>query len=153
MRTVLRALFATAAVAALALGGASATLAASDKLPAFTERYNFDDEWCFDQGDHTDCTVSHGDLVVTYTPNVRATARIHFRSNTISYDNASGAEIATSRTTSLDKSVYEDGFQSKTFEVEHTRYDGPLGTCVATYKLAIVDYEVIVDRFLGPGCK
>lgn len=152
MRTVLRALFATAAVAALALGGTSAALASSDNLPAFTERYNFDDEWCFDQGDYTDCTVSHGDLVVTYTPNVRATARIHFRSNTVSYDNATGAEIATSRTTSLDKSVYVDGFQSKTFEIEHSRYDGPLGTCVATYKLTIVDYEVVVDRWLGPGC-
>ena len=100
------------------LGGASAALASSDKLPAFTERYNFDDEWCFDQGDYTDCTVSHGDLVVTYTPNVRATARIHFRSNTISYDDATGAEIATSRTTSLDKTVYVDGFQHMTFEVE-----------------------------------
>ena len=56
-------------------------------------------------------------------------------------------------TRSLDKTVYEDGFQSKTFEVEHTRYDGPLGTCVATYKLAIVDYEVVVDKWLGPGCR
>lgn len=153
MRTVLRALFATAAVAALVLGGASAALASSDKLPAFTERYEFGDEWCFDQGDYTDCTINHATMVVTYTPNVRATARIHFRSDTVSYDNVTGEQIATTKTRALDKSVYEDGFQSKTFVVEHTRYDGPLGTCVATYKLAIVDYELVVERYLGPGCK
>jgi hypothetical protein len=153
MRTVLRLILATAAVTALAFGGASAALASSDQLPAFTERYEFHDEWCFDQGSWTDCTVSHGTMVVTYTPNIRATARIHFRSDTIAYDNVTGEQIGTTKTRSLDTSVYEDGFQSKTFEVEHTRYDGPLGTCVVTYKLLIVDYELVVDTYLGPGCR
>ena len=153
MRTVLRLVLATAAVAALTLGGASAALASSDKLPAFSERYEFHDEWCFDQGLWTDCTVSDGTMVVTYSPNVRATARIHFRSDTIAYDNVTGEQIGTTKTHSLDKTVFEDGFRSKTFTVEHTRYDGPLGTCVATYKLVIVEYEVVVDRYLGPGCK
>jgi hypothetical protein len=31
-------------------------------------------------------------------------------------------------------------------------YDGPLGKCNAIYKLTIVDYDVVVDRYLGPGC-
>jgi len=153
MRSVLRALFATAAIAALALGGASAALASSDKLPAFSERYEFHEEWCFDQGEWTDCTVADGTLVAHYTPNTRSTAQVHFRTNTISYDNVTGEQIATSRTTSLDKSVYEDGFGTKTFTVEHGRYDGPLGTCSYTYKLEIVDYEVKVEKYLGPGCK
>ena len=116
-------------------------------------RYEFGDDWCFDQGDYTDCTINHATMVVTYTPNVRATARIHFRSDTVSYDNVTGEQIGTTKTRALDKSVYVDGFQSKTFVVEHTRYDGPLGTCIATYKLSIVDYELVVERYLGPGCK
>jgi len=41
---VLRAFLATAAIAALALGGASAALASSDKLPTFSDRYEFHDE-------------------------------------------------------------------------------------------------------------
>ena len=153
MRSVLRALFAMAAIAALALGGASAALASSDKLPAFSERYEFHDEWCFDQGEWTDCTVNGGTLVVTYNSNVRATARIHFHTDVISYDNVTGEQIGTTKSRSFDRTVFEDGFRTKTFTVEHTRYDGLRGTCVVTYRLAIVDYEVVVDKYLGPGCK
>lgn len=153
MRSVLRALFAIAAIATLALGGASAALASSDKLPAFSERYEFHDEWCFDQGDWTDCTVNGGTLVVTYNPNTKATARIHFHTDIKSYDNVTGEQIATTKSRSFDRTVFEDGFQSKVFTVEHTRYDGPMGTCVVTYKLKIVEYEVVVDKYLGPGCR
>jgi hypothetical protein len=154
MRNVLRAFLAAAAIAATALtGSASVAAASSDNLPAFTERYNFDEAWCFDQGDWTDCTVSHNDLVVTYTPNTRATARIHVRAVTNSFDNVTGEQIARTRTTALDKMVFEDGFQSKVFTVQHTRYSGPLGDCNVTYKLSIVEYELKVDKYLGPGCE
>jgi hypothetical protein len=152
MRTLFRALFATAAVAALALGGASAALASSDNLPSFSEHYEIDDSWCFDYGDYTDCTDQHLSVVVQYKSSGDASARFNLRQVIVSTDNATGAQIGAMRTSSVEKTVFEDGFQSKTFTVRHTRYDGPEGTCIATYQAKIVGFDVVVDRFLGPGC-
>ena len=152
MRTLLRFLATTAAVTALVIGGASSALAASDKLPAFSEHLSYQEAWCFDQGDRLDCTVQTVKFIATYTPDLRATGRFHVVDNVTSYDDA-GNVVATSTTRTTSRSVFVDGFQYATFSTTHNRYDGPEGTCTSTYQVRIVDFEVKLDRFLGPGCK
>ena len=152
MRTVLRFLATTAAVTALVIAGASSALAASDKLPAISEHWTYEDAWCFDQGDRVDCTVQEVTFNVTYTPDLRATGRFHVVDKVTSYDDA-GNVIATSTTRTSSRTVFVDGFQDSTFTTTHNRYEGPEGTCTSTYQVKIVDFEVKFDRFLGPGCK
>jgi hypothetical protein len=152
MRTVLRLLATTAAVTALVIGGASSAFAASDKLPAFSEHWHYEDAWCFDQGDRLDCTVQEVQFIATYTPDLRATGRFHVTDKVTSYDQA-GNIIATGTTRTATRSVFVDGFQYATFTTTHNRYEGPEGTCTSTYQVKIVDFEVRFDRFLGPGCK
>ena len=152
MRTVLRFLITTAAVTALVIGGASSALAASDKLPAFSEHSSYEDSWCIAQGDHLDCTDHKVTFIATFTPDLRATGRFHITDIVTSYDSA-GNVIAVSTTNSKTRTVYVDGFPDSTFTTTHNRYDGPEGTCTYTYQVKIVDFEVKLDRFLGPGCK
>jgi hypothetical protein len=42
--------------------------------------------------------------------------------------------------------------RDQTFSVTHTRAVGPLGTCVSTHLFKIVDFEVQMDKYTGPGC-
>ncbi len=152
MRTILRTLATSAAVAVLLLGTAATALAGSPTGNGATvERYDFDSEWCFDQGPWVDCTVVDAALFVTSTPDGRDIARITFRQVVTSYD-PSGAEIGSSRTVSFDRTVFSDGGQDSTFSVSHTRAVGDFGTCVSTYLFKVVDYELEIDRYTGPGC-
>jgi hypothetical protein len=152
MRIILRALAATAAVAALVLGtGASTVLAAGASAPAAVAHYEFDDAWCFDFGVQLDCTVSHGSLDVTVTPDGREMARIHFRELVTSYD-PSGVQIGTFKTSSFDRTVFADGGQDSTFSVSRYQGSGPYESCHGGYLLKIVDYEVQVEHFSGPHC-
>jgi hypothetical protein len=154
MRNVFRAFLAAAAIAATVLAGsASVAAASSDNLPSFSERYVFDDAWCFDYGDVTDCTVQHVTAVIQYKTSGDASLRLNERQSITTTDNATGLQVGSQKLSSIDKTVYEDGFQSKTVTVRHVRYDGPDGTCISTYQLKFVDFEAKVDRYQGPGCK
>ena len=154
MRNIFRAFLAAAAMAATALtGSASVVAASSDNLPSFSERYEFDDAWCFDYGDVTDCTVQHLTMVVQYKSSGDATLRLNERESIKTTDNATGLQVGATKLSSVDKTVFDDGFQSKTFTVRHVRYDGPEGKCISTFQVKVVDFEVEVDRYLGPGCK
>jgi hypothetical protein len=153
MRTFLRTLAATAALTAVVLGaGASTALAATDNASsASVARYVYDDDWCFDYGATYDCSVSHGTLSVTVTPDGREMARIHFKLAVTSFA-ASGAQIGSSRQTSFDRSVFVEGGLSSIFTVEHQRASGPGYDCAYGYKLKIVNYELVTERYTGPGC-
>lgn len=152
MRTLLRTLAATAVLSVLLLGGTTSALAGSPSGNGATpERYDFDSEWCFDQGAWVDCTVVDAALFVTATPDGRVIARITFRQLTTSYD-STGAEIGTVRTVSFDRTVFAEGGQDSTFSVSHTRAVGDFGTCVTTYLFKVVDYEIEMDMYTGPGC-
>ena len=154
MRNVLRAFLAAASIAATAIAGSASVAAAStENLPSFSERYEFDDAWCFDYGDVTDCTVQHVTMVVQYKSSGDSTLRFNERQSITTTDNATGLQVGSTKLSSVDKTVYEDGFQSKTFTVRHVRYDGPEGTCISTYQVRLVVFDVKVDRYLGPGCK
>ena len=154
MRNVFRAFLAAAAIAATVIAGSASVVAASsDNLPSFSERYEFDDAWCFDYGDVTDCTDQQVTMVVQYKASGTSTLRFNERQVIKTTDNATGLQVGSQRLSSVDKTVYEDGFQSKTFTVRHVRYDGPNGTCISTYQLKFVDFEAKVDRYQGPGCK
>jgi len=154
MRNVFRALLAAAAIAATVIAGSASVVAASsDNLPSFSERSEFDDAWCFDYGDVTDCTVQHVTAVIQYKSSGDASLRLNERQSITTTDNATGLQVGATKLSSVDKTVFEDGFQSKTFTVRHVRYDGPDGTCISTYQLKFVDFEAKVDRYQGPGCK
>ena len=154
MRNVFRAFLAAAAIAATVIAGSASVVAASsDNLPSFSERSEFDDAWCFDYGDVTDCTVQHVTAVIQYKSSGDASLRINERQSTTTTDNATGLQVGSQKLSSVVRTVYEDGFPSKTFTVRHVRYDGPNGTCISTYQLKFVDFEAKVDRYQGPGCK
>ena len=151
MRTFLRTLAATAALTAILIGTAVPTALAAPGNAATVDRYEFDDAWCFDYGTSYDCSVVDGTLAVTITPDGREAARINFRMIVKSFD-PSGVQIGSTRTVSFDKTVFADGGQDKTFSVSHTRAVGDFGTCVSTYVLKIVDYELQFEQLNGPGC-
>lgn len=154
MRNVFRAFLAAAAIAATAFAGsASIAAASSDNLPSFSERYEFEDAWCLDYGDVTDCTVQHVTAVAQYKSSGDATLRLNERQSITTTDDATGLQVGSQKLSSVEKTLYEDGFRSRTFTVRHTRYEGPLGTCISTYQVKVVEFDVIVDRFNGPGCK
>lgn len=148
----LRAIAAILAAAAFALGGSGSALASSSPAPAAVDRYVFDDAWCFDFGATSNCTVSHGLLTVTATPDGREIGRINYREVVTTYDDATWTQIGSSRTNSFDRTVFADGGQDGTFSVSHTRAVGDFGSCVITYLLRIVDYELQFERYAGPGC-
>jgi hypothetical protein len=152
MRTLLRTIAASAALTALVLGTAVSAAAASPAAnPASVERYEYDDAWCFDHGAWYDCTTAHATLSVTITPDGRDLARINFREEVTSFD-PSGVQIGSVRTFSFDRTVFADGGQDETFSVSHTRAVGEFGTCVLTYLLKIVDYELQFEKINGPLC-
>ena len=154
MRTLLRTLAATAALAALVLGAAASTaLAASDQAsPAQTYRYTFDDTWCFDDGVDIDCSVAHGVISATYMPEGRrAISRIHYALSTVTYDRA-GAQIGSSRERSMDRTIsVEDGSYTELI-IEHHRADGPGYDCQYGYRLKLADFALVAEKFSGPGC-
>ena len=153
MRTFIRTLAATAALAAIVLGtGASTALAASDpSAPASVARYDFGDSWCVDFGVQLDCTVTDGTLSVTTTPDGREIATIHFRETVTSYD-PDGTQIGTFKVSSFDRTVFADGGQDSTFTVTRYQGSGPYESCHGGYLLKIVDDEVQVEHFFGPHC-
>ena len=153
MRTFLRTLAATAALTAVVLGaGASTAFAASDHADAAaTYRYVFNDEWCFDQGDRLDCSVADGVVSATYTPDGRAVTRIHYSLAVTSFDD-SGVQIGSSTERSYDRWITTEAGGQSVFTIEHHRVSGPGFDCTYGYKLSIVDYELVTERYTGPGC-
>ena len=152
MRTLLRTLAVAAALAAALGAGASTALAASPTgNSASVERYNFDESWCFDYGTSYDCSTVQATLMVTIMPDGRELGRIHFREEVKSF-NPSGVQIGSTRVVAFDRTVFANGGQDETFSVSHTRAVGDFGTCVSTYVLKIVDYELQYEKYNGPGC-
>ena len=153
MRRLFRTLAATAALSALLLGaGASSAFAASDQgNPAHTYRYVFHDEWCFDQGATLDCSIADGVVSSTTTPDGREIGRIHYSLEVVTYDEG-GAQVGTSSLRSFDRTVFTEGGQDSTFTIEHHRVSGDGYDCSYGYKLSIVDYELQMEKYTGPGC-
>ena len=150
---ILRTLAATLAVSAILLGaGATSVLAASDPAGgATTARYTFGDEWCFEYATTVDCSVTRGTLSVTSTPEGRDVVRIHHRIVVKTYD-ASGVQVGASRETSYDRTISTDEGQISLFTIEHGKAVGDGYDCVYGYQLKIVDYELVSERYTGPGC-
>jgi len=154
MRNVFRVFLAAAAIAATALAGsASVAAASSDNLPSFSERYETDDAWCFDYGDVTDCTVQHLTMVIQYKSSGDSTLRFSEKQSIVTTDNATGLQVGSQRLSSIERTVFEDGFRSRTFTVRHVHGVDTAGACIYTYQLKVVGYDVTVDRYQGPGCK
>ena len=153
MRTFFRTLAAAAALSALLLGvGSSSALAASDQgNPAHTYRYVFHDEWCFDDGLTVDCSVADGVVSGTTAPSGRDVLRIHYKLDVATFDEQ-GAQIGASSESSLERWITVEEGSSSVFVVEHHRGTSDGLDCAYGYKLQIVDYELKMERYTGPGC-
>ena len=153
MRNLLRTLAATAALTALLLGaGASGALAASDQgNPAHIYRNVFHDEWCFDQGETIDCSVADGTVAATITPDGREIGRIHYALDVTTYDDA-GNLVGTSSTRSFDRVISLENGGGSLFTIERYKAAGVGYDCAYGYQLSIVDYELKMEKFTGPGC-
>ena len=151
MRSLLRSLAATAALTALLAAFAATPALAAPGVTAETDRYTFGDEWCFDDGWTVNCFETHGTLSVTVTPDGRDMARIHFREDVHTFDQA-GVEIGSYKVTSMDRTVFADGGQDSSFSVSHERARSDGQKCIYTYQLKIVDYEIVKEQLNGPVC-
>lgn len=67
------------------------------------------------------------------------------------YD-AAGTVIGQSRERSMSRTLYVDGGQVSLFTIEHGKATGPGYDCVYGYQLKVVDYELVSERYTGPGC-
>jgi hypothetical protein len=151
MRSLLRAVAATAALTALLAAFAVTPALAAPGVNADTARYVFDDDWCFDDGWTVNCFETRGTLSVTVTPDGREMGRIHFREDVHRFDQA-GVEIGSYKVTSMDRTVFSEGGQDSTFTVSHERARSDGQKCVFTYQLKIVNYELIKEQLNGPVC-
>jgi hypothetical protein len=153
MRTFLRTLAATAALSALLLGaGASSALAASDQgNPAHTYRYVFSDNYCNDNGVVVDCFAVDGFVSAATTPSGRDIARIVYSSDVTRFDE-SGLQIGSDSMTSLERWITVENGTSSVFVIEHHRVSSDGQDCAYGYKLQIVDFELRMERYTGPGC-
>lgn len=154
MHKLFRSLAATAILATLLLGaGASTVLAGSSAAtPATPERYDFDADWCFDEGARIFCTTMQATLFVVATPDGREQATIHVREDVVITDH-DGNRLGGYSTKSIDRTVFADGGQDSTFSVTHTKADGLGYRCESTAILRIVDYELKLDKLVGPLCR
>jgi hypothetical protein len=155
VRTLIRALGLTAALAALVFGGASAALGGSpddDGGGVSSDRPVYDDEWCLDYGSTYDCTVSHTALMVTVSPDGRESGRITYRAVVTSFA-AGGAQIGQVQTISMDRTVFAGGGQASAFSVSHTHAAGEFGSCVSTSLFKVEDYELHRETIAGAGCR
>jgi hypothetical protein len=153
MRTLLRTLAATAALTALLIGaGASGALAASDQgNPAHTYRNVFHDEWCFDGGETTDCSIADGTVAATTTPDGREIGRIHYTLDVTTYD-AAGTVVGTRSTRTFDRVIVLEDGSGSLFTLERYTATGVGEDCAYGYKLSMVDDELKMEKFTGPGC-
>jgi hypothetical protein len=147
MRSSLRSLLSAAALAVAALLVAASAVFASTASPG---RFTVDDAWCFDDVVLQYCFDQHYTVQFVDFADGDGWVKITGRATTDIYRD--GVLVGTSRTVSNDRSVYVDGGQANLHTVEHTRssFDGE--TCVITTVLRITDFEVVLDKWNGPGC-
>jgi len=153
MRRVFRTLAATAALSALLLGsGASSALAASDQgNPAHTYRYVFDGTYCNPNGVFVDCFAIDGFVSSATTPSGRDVTRIVYSADVTTFDE-SGVQIGSDSMTSFERWITVEDGTSSVFVIEHHRVSSDGVDCAYGYTLQIVDYELKMERYTGPGC-
>jgi hypothetical protein len=149
LRSLTRALTASALLATLLVGGAASTAFAAGS-PADNGRYTFGDDYCWEGGSWKYCFEQDGSLTFVVTPDGTEMATIVFRQRTLSYFN--GTLIGDSSEVSIDRSVWKDGGLSDFHIVEHTKAEFDGQTCVLTTVLKQTDYEIVLDHWNGPGC-
>jgi hypothetical protein len=79
-------------------------------------------------------------------------ARIHFREEVVSFQD--GVQVGSFRVQAFDRSIYADSVDgpNSTFTVSHLRARADGSSCIYTYILRIVDFELQIERLNGPTC-
>ena len=152
MRILLRSLVATAFVLAVAIGGASSTLAAT---PGSSENANgaqtggdtISGSGCFDDVDFVYCTDIRGHIHLTSTPGAKDLSTLDIVEDVTVFD-ADGNLVSSWKTVSHAKGWF-GADEAKTFEVSHTNVKDE-NHCTFTEFLRVVDYEVVLEKVTGP---
>ena len=152
MRILLRSLVATAFVLALALGGASASLAATpgsseNANGAQTGSYSLSGSSCFDDGGTVFCSEIRARIHLTTTPDAKDLSTLDAVESVTGSDEA-GNPISSWKTVSHSVGMFDAGNQAKVFEVSHTNVKGD-AHCTFTEFLRFVDYELVLDKVTG----
>ena len=152
MRILLRSLVATAFVIAVAIGGASSTLAATpgsseNANGANTGSYSVSGSSCFDAIDVVYCSDSRGRVHLTTTPGAKDLSVLDIVENLTVFDQ-SGTLISSSKEVFHSKGTFGVD-DAKVFEVSHTNVKGE-SQCTFTEFLRVVDYDVVLDKIIGP---
>jgi hypothetical protein len=149
----LRAVLIAAFVAVTALVGSSGSLlAASGNGNAEPWRYPFAWDYCWNGGGPTEyCFDMNGQMVVTEFADGSSFATITSRQTTVIKEN--GVVVGQVAETQVDKSKFDGFGQVYLQSIAHTRSTTADGEkCVITSVLKIVDFQVVVDAWNGPGC-
>lgn len=154
MRPLARAILTASMLALVALAGSSpATFAASgaaSSSAAAPSKYDFAWEYCWDGGSTDYCFDMNGRMVVTEFADGSSFATITSRQTTNIYEN--GVLVGTVAETALDRSAFDGFGQVSLQSVAHTNSTYQGEKCVITSVLRIVDFEVVLDHWNGPGC-
>ena len=154
MRIVLRSLVATAFVLAVAIGGASSTLAATpgsseNANGAQTGSYAYSGSGCFDAIDFVYCTDMRARIHLTTTPGATDLSTLDVVEDVTVFD-GSGNLITSWKSESFGFGMF-GADDARVFEVSHTNVKGD-GQCTFTEFLRVIDYEVVLEKVTGPDC-
>jgi hypothetical protein len=153
MRILFRSLAATAFVLALAIGGASNTLAATpgsseNAKGAQTGSYSVSGSSCFDAIDVVYCTDIRARVHLTTTPGAKDLSTLEAVED-VTVFNQSGNLVSSWKTVSHSTAMFGAGDEAKVFEVSHTNVKDE-NHCTFTEFLRVVDYQVVLDKVTGP---
>jgi len=152
MRILLRSLAATAFVVALALGGASSTLAATpgsseNANGAQTGSYTVSGSSCFDDAGTVFCSDIRARIHLTTTPGGTDLSTLDAVED-VTVSDEDGNPISSWKSVSHSTGMFGAGDEAKVFEVSHTNVQGDTH-CTFTEFLRVVDYEVVLDKVTG----
>jgi hypothetical protein len=152
MRILLRSLVATAFVLAVAIGGASSTLAAT---PGSSENANgaqtgsdtLSGSSCFDDIGTVYCTDIRSRIHLVTTPGATDQSTLDIVEN-VTVSDESGNLIASFKSVSHSKGTFGPDFESRVFEVSHTNVKGD-NHCTFTEFLKMIDYQIVLEKVTG----
>jgi len=152
MRILLRSLVATAFVLAVAIGGASSTLAATpgsseNANGADTGSYAVSGSSCFDAIDVVYCTDIRARIHLTTTPGAKDLSTLDVVEDVTVFD-ADGNLVSSWKSVSHGTGSF-GADDAKTFEVSHTNVKGEIH-CTFTEFLRVIDCEVVLEKVTGP---
>jgi hypothetical protein len=153
MRSLSRTIVSAVVLTALSFGIGASTLAAESTLASAISSTGseFTEEWCVGDGPARDCALVNAVVTVTSAPDGGQTARLTFR-QTVTAHGSDGQPSGASRTSSFSRTVHAEGGRNPSFSVSLSHGAGDSGTCLSTYTVTVVKYDLLIEKLAGSGC-